>query len=143
MNIFNENRMYRLMMIILIIMSCSIVYSFYLRFYPFRTLEVDHVEVLTPEVPVGGVFRYKVGYCRYTDVVSTAYRTFINVNNQSIRYPQPVSEGISVEGCHTVERMVTLVDIPPGEYYLRTIASYELESQTRKVQFITPNFKVK
>lgn len=143
-NIFSENVMYRLMMGIIIFMFLTMAYNTYLRFYPFKTLEVNKVELVTPTVPVGGVFKYKVDYCKYTDVAATAYKTFYDINNPNKPYPLGAMEGAGSSGCHTTERSIKLEDIPAGEYYLKTVVIYELNAyQTKRIEFITPNFRIK
>lgn len=138
-----ENKMYKLMMGIIIFMFLTMAYNTYLRFYPFKTLVINKVEVVTPEVPVGGQFKYKVDYCKYTEVPATSYKTFYDVNNQEKRYPLGAMEGAGSSGCHIAERSIKIEDIPPGEYYMKTVVIYELNNyQKKKIEFITPNFHV-
>ncbi len=138
-NFFTESLMYKLMMSIIIFMFFTMAYNTYLRFYPFKTLVVNKVEVLTP----GGQFKYRVDYCKYTDVVSTSYKTFYDASSVEKRYPLGAMEGVGAVGCHIAERSIKLEDLPVGEYYMKTVVSYQLNNyQNQKVEFITPNFIV-
>lgn len=141
--VFTEGRLYKGMMGIILMMFLMMSYNLYLKWWPMRTLEINSIEILTPEISAGGVLKYKVDYCKYTDAISTAYRTVYNVDNHDLRYPQPPIEGASVAGCHVTTVKITLEDIPAGEYYVNTRAVYHLnEVRDEEVNFITPNFKI-
>lgn len=141
---FTENRMYKLMMGVLIFMFATMAYNTYLRFYPFKTLVINRVDVITPEVTNGGFFKYRVSYCKYTEAPATTYKTFFDVVNEEKRYPLGTMEGAGSTGCHIAERSLKIEDLPSGEYYMKTTVIYEVNNyQNRKVEFLTPSFKVK
>lgn len=140
----SENILYRIMLGIIIFMFINMGYTYYLTFYPFKTVVINSVTVLTPDVPVGGIFVYKVDYCRYTQAPAIAYKTFYNVHDPEKVYPLGAMEGVGETGCHVAERSLKTDGMPPGEYYLKTITVFTVnKEQTSKIQFITPNFTIK
>lgn len=137
--------MYKLMFGIVIFMGCVMAYNTYLRFYPFRTVVINKVELLTPEIKQGGTIKYRIDYCRYTDAETTVYRTIQSTSIPENRYPLPATSGTSIKGCHVIERTLVIdSDIPLGEYFLRVSSFYQVnELQKSKVDFIIGNFIIK
>lgn len=126
-------------------MSLMMLYNVYLRFYPFKTVVINKIELLTPSIKQGGILKYRVDYCRYTDAPTTVYKTVQDVNDSSLRYPMASTDGVSVPGCHVIDRSVQIDPlIPSGVYYLDVTSLYDVnEVQTSRLNFKVGNFTIK
>lgn len=141
----NKKFTYYTMLGFLALMTITMGYNTYLQLYPFKTVDIKSVELLTPTIPIGGSIKYRLSYCRYTDAETTVYRTVVEADNVAGRYPMPATAGTSVIGCHVIERSISIdPSIPPGEYYIDVAAFYKVNSQqSRKVDFKIGNFIIK
>lgn len=140
-----EKIMYKSVLGIILFMGVVMAYNTYLRFYPFKTIVVSKVRVLTSEIKQGEEVKYEVDYCRFTDAPATVYRTVQSTRNPDDRYSLPITNSISVPGCHTLQRSIPIdPSIPPGEYYIKVVSIYEVnEYQKSKYEFTIGNFKIK
>lgn len=129
---------------IVIFMGVVMAYNTFLRFYPFKTVVVNSIKILTPEIERGGTVRYMSDYCRYTDSQTVVYKTVVDVNDLSKRYPLPSTDRLSVPGCHVREGFTNIdPQVPPGEYYIEATSVDKIEDREIKVKTIIGNFKIK
>lgn len=92
--------------------------------WPYKTADqVSPYKVLTKEVKQGELLMYEIEYCKYTDVIPTVQRQFID----GIVYTIPQGNVQIRKGCgKVINSIVVPAQLPPGEYYLSVRASFRM-----------------
>ena len=108
--------------------------------YPYKTIKVNNVSILTPTVQHGGDLAIKLDYDRYTDVDSAIIREF----KDGIVFTTPEVEATGDVGHYDRLVEVSIPDtLPPGDYTLTTTATFKVNSIRKiSVEWTTSSFKV-
>lgn len=129
---------------LIIFMALTMAYNTYEQYKPIKTVVVNSIKILTPEIKQGGTLKYLSDYCRYTENQITVYKTVVDVNDPTNRYALSSVTKIPLLGCHITE-VSTNIDpvIPLGTYYLE-VFSVEKINSTRDIKrkTIIGNFKI-
>lgn len=133
------------MWIVIIAMAGMTLFNFYQQFWPFKTLKINSVTVLTPTVKGGELFEYSVDFCRYTDKPITGYKTLVSVDNSNPPFALPSATAVTPLGCRAVVVKVPIfVATPPGLYYISVDAEVQINPQRSiGVKFKTDNFTIR
>lgn len=125
----------------------GVVYAFFLALYPVKTIVINNfayqapIHIETPVVHPGDVIRYKLDYCKFTEIVPTSKAQLID--GQIIPLTPGNGNGLPI-GCHTTEREVTIPEtVNPGRYYYNKELDYPINSlRTERVYYYTEYFQV-
>lgn len=133
----------RLLWILTIGIFLNVAYIGYMRFYPFKTVDVynNPFPVVNKPVMAGGVLAYEVNYCRFTDAVAHSSRTLIGPTIITISETDTSTDA----GCRKTTITNTIIPsyAPPGIYYLKIDSCY-LVNPLRNIchHFKTEEFEV-
>lgn len=102
--------------------------------WPYKTAtQVSPYRVITKEVQQGNFLLYEIEYCKYTNVIPTVQRQFID----GIIYTIPQGNIQIKKGCGKVTNSIQVPEaLPPGEYYLSVRVSFEM-NPLRKIEQTT------
>lgn len=110
-------------------------------FFPYKIIKHnDPYGVVPKENHQGGVLMYEMDYCKYTDVMPTVSRQFVD----GIIYVVTAS-GIGLKkGCGKVTVEIPIPkNLPVGTYHLKTILTYQVNPiRTITSEYVTENFTV-
>lgn len=110
-------------------------------FFPYKTSIQKQPYEVSPKVVVQGeLLTYEMDYCKYTDVIPTVERQFID----GIIYALPPGNAQLKSGCNTVMNTIQIPNaLPPGHYYLQAIVSFKVNPiRTISNTYITEKFEV-
>lgn len=130
--------------ILAVIVILSIGWRIFLAFYQPRVLTLNHpIQVERPSYSPGDQLHYTLDYCksaRFQNEYSEIHYSFVN----GAIYPAQISVVHSLPpGCNVVHEVVTVPEIPEGEYTLEMIRMYQLFSASRfVVQSESDKFRV-
>ena len=97
------------LLVYLVILANILNASFwFVMIYPFKVVEINSVEILTPEVRPGELVRYKVNFCKYWNVSGEAQRVLVNHFEYFLSSSTQNQKG---KGCHE-----TTVSVPVPSY---------------------------
>ena len=117
--------------ICLSIISFSSILILYWEFYPIKILEITGPVILQKsEYTAGDRLTYTFSYCKYQNLVGTAFRSLINGTRTSFT---PM-EGNMPLGCHTVQISDLVIPdyMDADTYHLEATIEYQL-NPIRKV----------
>lgn len=102
------------------------------------------IYIETPTVHPGDVIRYKLDYCKFTNIVPTSKTLLVDGQQIPLTPERPGTQQGLLSGCHIIERAVTIPDtINPGRYYLNKELNYKTSAfHTEKVVYYTQYFQV-
>lgn len=110
-------------------------------FFPYKTsVQNQPYKVMNKIVKQGDILTYEMDYCKYTDVVPSVERQFID----GIIYALPPGNAQLKSGCRTVMNTIQIPHaLPPGNYYLQAIVSFKVNPiRTIVNTYITEKFEV-
>lgn len=97
----------------------NLAYIGYLLFFPFKTIEFKNkpFPVLNSPVSAGTVVKYKVDYCRYTNVPSQVTRTLVGPTLVTISEDSASTD----VGCRSLVSSTVLIPdyVPEGIYHVK------------------------
>ena len=107
----------------------------YWLIYPYNPVDLYSIKIDSPVV-ASSVLKYKISYCKYTDLPSTSVRQL--VDGIIIFFPEIVTN--NPEGCSESERFLELPTyIPSSKYHLRISVSYKVNPLRSITKTITSN----
>ena len=129
--------------VLAIFFFCSMVFLLFLSWwvYPYKTIEMEQpYHILTKTVEQGGLLKYEINYCKYTDVNPRVNRQFID----GIIYATPEATAVIKKGCGTIINTIGIPhNLPNGNYKLKSIVSYEMNPiRIITHEYITEEFSV-
>lgn len=118
-----------------------IVLSYWVWFDDKVPATIGEVAIHNPEVEEGGLLRYSVEACKYTDHIATIHRTFID--GLVLATPE-VRGGHVPQGCAIANLGIQIPEgLPPGNYMLEVILSYKVNPiSDREVTYMVGPFDV-
>lgn len=121
------------------LLACISVVMFWLL-YPYKTLEVYNVNLLTKEVRGNDFLMYELEHCKFTDKQAILSKSFVD----GIVYRALPTISNVPPGCGIVTIAVRVPDtLSPGEYYLKADALYKVNPiREIDIQYSTERFKI-
>jgi hypothetical protein len=110
----------------------------YWAIYPYKILEFgkDNGVILNTTVRSGEYLEMQQDFCKYKDLVSYVNRQFID----TIIYQVPESLNRRPLGCHKkIEYVYVPKALPPGDYYISTTISFEVNPIRKIVKTVKTN----
>lgn len=109
--------------------------------YPYKTsVQIQPYKVINKTVKQGDLLSYEMDYCKYTDVVPTVQRQFID----GIIYSVPADSAQLKKGCGIITNSIKIpATLPPGVYYIHATVSYQM-NPIRNItnEYVTEKFSV-
>lgn len=109
--------------------------------YPYRTsVQKQPYEVINKEVKPWELLKYRMEYCKYTDVIPSVQRQFVDW----IIYSMPESTASLKKWCGTVINSVIVPNsLPEWEYYLRALVHFKVNPiRVITEEYVTEKFRV-
>jgi hypothetical protein len=133
---------YNTTLIILGILLGLVVYSFYLLFYPVKTIEFKQqpLIVLDKEIQKGEDLQYVSEYCKYIDKPAWVSRYFIDGLVFTL---DPITTDMPI-GCHTKIVSIKIPEtLPKGTYSFKVVATYTINPlRSETITWQTEEFNV-
>ncbi len=112
-------------------------------FYPYRTVEMTTAQpykVLNNKVIQGGLLQYEVSYCKYTSVMPTVERSFVD----GLIYITPSGSAQFGKGCRTsINTIYIPKSLPVGIYHIDASISFVMNPvRTITKHYQTEKFEV-
>jgi len=89
----------------------------YWLIYPYKPIQFNKLELITPVVKQGGILKYEVDYCKYMNISAEVTRTY----NNGIIYTTPTTTSNNPTGCHDITIFVIIPPELPSAYYTITM----------------------
>lgn len=109
--------------------------------YPYKTtVNKQPYKVINKVVKQGDLLLYEMDYCKYTNIIPTVHRQFID----GIIYSTPESTAQLKKGCGIIINSVRVpITLPPGDYYMKAVVTFQVNPiRTISKEFLTEQFKV-
>lgn len=119
----------------------SLLYIGYLRFYPFKTIEIHSpFNVITKQVVVGEDLVYQASYCKYDTSPAKTYRTIVGPDF----IPTPIVGSVAKQGCHVFDIHLNIPkSTTPGVYRMDGKTVIEVNPLQLQTKFFeTEEFEV-
>lgn len=109
--------------------------------YPYKTIEVSNVNLVTKHVKRGGHLQYSLNWCKHTEKEAILSRKF----EDGLIYHVATTISNVDKGC-VEDRVISVYvprALPPGKYALNVILTYQVNPiRKESVQYRTPEFLV-
>ena len=110
--------------------------------YPYKVIEIKSLEVLTPNVKAGELFRWRVDFCKYMNLKAKTVRKVLDQKN--VVWLTIEQETQFAPGCsNTVVDIKIPEDVPPGTYRIKSETLYQINPfRVETLNLDIPEFQV-